>query len=266
MKLQFKNIKSYKKSTKNPVVYFDEAIGKIKEMAKLYNIPNLNDEEMTNLASSFYELKLDGEDYTVLAGMALRNQNLECKRLHTSIVVQLDGEVVSLQAVSYVKKGFVLDQNKIYSKEELQRLIQSGDLVIAFFSGCLRNLGEVTISGHNEEIKGLNPINGIILNNLGIYQKYLVTSIKRALSLDRISKDADGALAQVRIDLNEYRALLQDMLSFLANSYNGLASEARIFRDYDLALRSVGIKDANYDQSEVFTPEDCDYGVTPSSR
>ena len=43
MKLQFKNIKSYKKSTKNPVVYFDEAIGKIKEMAKNYG--KENDEE-----------------------------------------------------------------------------------------------------------------------------------------------------------------------------------------------------------------------------
>ena len=106
MELKFKKIKSYKTSKDNADVYFDAALKSIKEMTKLYNIPHLKDAALVDAASSYYELKLDGADYTVLAGMALKSQDLETKRLNTSINARVDEENVNLDAcLGYVKNG-----------------------------------------------------------------------------------------------------------------------------------------------------------------
>lgn len=262
MKLQFKEVGSYKTSKNSPDVYFSEAIGKIREMAKLYNIPSLKDEALIKVASQFYDLKLENSDYPVLARMALKTRDLDEVKIATNIEVSLDGEEVKLKAVGYRKKGLELDQNRVYTKDELLDLIASGHIVISFFLGHLQRIGDVTIPGHSGTVEEFRPINGISLNNLGKYQKYLITSIKRKLPLDRLARDVEKASSNVRRELQEYRSLLQEKMDFLVSSYNAAVIEDMIMRDYDLAMKGSS---GYYDRS-VFTSSDTEYGVTPSFR
>ncbi|MDE5539404.1 MAG: hypothetical protein K2J20_02835 [Bacilli bacterium] len=265
MKIQLKEVKSYKGSRDSLDVHFNARAAELKEMTRLLDTTQMSDGELAMLASKFYEIKLSPEDALRLAASRLKSEDLVIKKIKTVIKSQIDGRELELEASIYCKSDAEIQQDCVYTETELQELIQSGVIVVKDFSEW--SLQGIDFQDYDQELTRFSPIIDVSLQNLGIFADTIMHDVRESLKPERVSLDSERMASKVREELKECRDFVDEIRGSAAQRYHEARAQVAFCDKLVTRLEFMGYGELGEKITEEIYPSSPErYGVTPSSR
>jgi len=177
--------------------------------------PTLSDEEYLKLVSACYFYEKDNESYLrdIAKVLGVPSKNVIEVTLHTNLVTA-SGQQVVFNAYATEEFFTLYDTDYNYSASEITNLIKSKSIFISYASLW------TTKKLPNCKLCDMDTIEEFIatkrtLTNLGLYQDWFLSFIKKALSKQRITKDILEIIALLKIDLNMRKMEIEQSMSDL---------------------------------------------------